>query len=139
VKALRQGALVVEAWAELITCRARLRLPRLLRAGSFLRQELQPRELRTVTPDGQDALGRAFARALQAQPGHTGCLARSLALRRFLARNGGGARLRLGLKRSAGRLTGHAWVEVNGRIASGDEAFVRSFHRLRAAAGDEAA
>lgn len=43
------------------------------------------------------------------------CLARALTVRHLLARRGVVARLRLGVRRSAGSLDAHAWVELEGR------------------------
>ena len=125
--------LAAEAWVEILACRARLRLPRLLRAESFLRRALTgdpvaPRRALTLGP-----LLAAFDTALRAQPGVPGCLPRSLALRRFLGRHGHAARLGLGLRRAEGRLRGHAWVEAQGAILTRDERFVRTFHPLETA------
>ena len=136
MRTLREGVLVAEAWTELLACRARLRLPRLLAAEAFLRREMRGPTPEPTTGPSRDALLLAFTRAVNAQPGTPGCLPRSLALRRFLVRNGEPGRIHLGLKRKAGRLRGHAWVEVAGRIVSGDEAFVRSFTRLQTARRD---
>lgn len=125
-------ALVAEAWAEILACRARLRLPRLLAAEPFLRRELVQEQPDARSTGSLDPLLSAFGRALRAQPGAPGCLPRSLALRRFLSRHGQGAHLRLGLRKVAGRIGGHAWVEAKGTIVSGDAPFVRSFLRLEA-------
>ncbi len=136
MKALRCGALAVEAWAEILACRARLRFPRLFGTEAWLRRELGNTESGAGVAEGDDALLQAFRRAALTTPEGAGCLPRALALRRYLARHGQPSRLGLGLKREEGRLRGHAWVEVAGRIASDDEAFVRSFTRLRTARRD---
>ena len=125
--------LVAEAWAEILVCRARLRFPRLFGTESWLRRELGCDQEKQAGTDQADVLLLAFRRAQGASPEAAGCLPRALALRRYLARHGQQGRLGLGLKREKGRLRGHAWVEVAGRIASDDEAFVRSFTSLQAA------
>ena len=129
--ALGPLALFAEAWVELLGCRARLRLPGMLGAESFVRRELvgEPRPARRRAV-ALDALLAAFERALRAQPGAPGCLIRSLALRRFLGRHGQAARLALGLRKDDGRLRGHAWVETQGTIVTRDESFVRQFLSL---------
>lgn len=128
--ASRTLTLAAEAWIDLLACRARLRMPRLLAAESLLRRELRGSAPRVAVGASRDVLLRAFRRALATQPGTPGCLPRSLALRRFLARHGEPGQINLGLKRTGGQLRGHAWVEVAGTIVSDDEAFVRSFARL---------
>jgi Transglutaminase-like superfamily len=125
--------LAVDAWVEILACRARLRLPRLLAREPFLRRELTQEPQYSESTGSLDQLVRAFGRALRAQPGAPGCLPRSLALRRFLARHGHTSRLGLGLRKVAGLLDGHAWVESGGTIVSGEAPFVRSFSRLKIA------
>jgi hypothetical protein len=130
-QASRNVLLTVEAWVEILACRARLGLPRLLAGEPFLRRELTQQPASESRPSGSVApLLTAFWTALRAQPGVPGCLPRSLALRRFLARHGQGGRLELGLRKLEGRMGGHAWVEAGGTILSGDGPFVRSFVRL---------
>lgn len=119
--------LSAEAWVEIVACRARLRLPRMLRAETFLRRELVTEPKPTDRSASRDALLAAFERALRAQPRTPGCLPRSLALRRFLTRHGHAARLALGLRKQAGVLDGHAWVEADGAIVTRDQPFVRQF------------
>jgi hypothetical protein len=69
-----------------------------------------------------DDLARAVARASAAVPGAT-CLVQALALEALLERRGCPARLRVGFAGGEGRtLTGHAWVESEGRVlAAGDD------------------
>ncbi len=124
-------ALSARAWVEIFACRARLRLPRLLRTEPFLRREL------TATA-GEASRGReledllaAFDRALRLQPGVPLCLPRSLALRRFLARYGHEGQVVLGLRRTNGRRDGHAWVEAGGAVVTRDVDFTRMFLPLR--------
>lgn len=124
-------ALSARAWVEITVCRARLRLPRLLRAEPFLRRELTARA--DENPGGLELeeLLAAFDRAMGLQPGAPPCLPRSLALRRFLARHGHAARLGLGLRREGGRFDGHAWVEAAGGVVTRDVDFTRTFVPLR--------
>lgn len=133
---LREGALAAEAWAEMLACRARLRFPRLLGTEAWLRRELHGEAAGRSGEGSADVLLEAFRRALGASPDAASCLPRSLALRRYLARHGQPSRLGLGLKREHGRLRGHAWVEIDGRVVSGEAAFVGSFSRLETARED---
>jgi hypothetical protein len=124
-------ALTAEAWVVILACRARLRLPRLLGAEPFLRNELTRERSRSRRAASLDGLLTAFARALRAQPTVASCLPRSLALSRFLARHGHDGRVVLGLRKTDGGMSGHAWVEAEGAVVSGDAPFVRSFRRLQ--------
>jgi hypothetical protein len=123
-------ALTAEAWVDILACRARLRLPRLLAAEAFLRSQLGRDVPRGRPAASLDGLLTAFGRALRAQPTATTCLPRSLALCRFLARHGHDGRVVVGLRDVDGRMSGHAWVEADGAVVSGDAPFVRSFRRL---------
>jgi hypothetical protein len=78
-----------------------------------------------AAPDG--ALLATFAAAAAAQPTPPGCVARSVALRAFLARRGFRTRLCLGVRKDGAAITGHAWLEWNGGIVADREEFVRSF------------
>jgi hypothetical protein len=129
-EAVREALWAADAWVEIVACRARLRLPGLLGAEPFLRRELAEGSRGPSESEPMERLLSAFRRALRSQPGASGCLARSLALRRFLGRHGYSTRLELGLRKTEGRLRGHAWVEARGSVVSGDAAFVRSFVRL---------
>jgi Transglutaminase-like superfamily len=120
-----------EAWVDILACRARLRLPRLLAAEPFLRNELTRERGRSRRTASLDGLLTAFGRALRAQPTAATCLPRSLALCRFLARHGHEGRVVLGLRNVGGCMSGHAWVETEGSVVSGDASFVRSFCRLK--------
>jgi len=51
---------------------------------------------------------------------HVTCLPESLVVWWLLSRQEIGADLRLGIRNQEGRLDGHAWVEVNRRVVSGD-------------------
>lgn len=62
-----------------------------------------------------DAIARAVASAANHHLWPMRCLPRSIALRRMLAGHGVAARVRIGVRREAGVLAAHAWVEVAGR------------------------
>ena len=59
------------------------------------------------------------------------CLCKALALQRLLARNGHYSELRIGVEKSHGQFTAHAWLVHNGRVLIGG-AEMESY-RLRAA------
>lgn len=59
------------------------------------------------------------------------CLARSLVLQRLLARQGIAAEVRIGVRKDAGTLAAHAWVEVAGRPLGEPEEIPRRFATLR--------
>ncbi|HEX5757819.1 MAG TPA: lasso peptide biosynthesis B2 protein, partial [Thermoanaerobaculia bacterium] len=62
-----------------------------------------------------------------------GCLPRSLAMQRLLARRGAPAELRIGVRRREGVLEAHAWVEVDGRPVGEPEGVEELFAVLEAA------
>jgi Transglutaminase-like superfamily len=47
------------------------------------------------------------------------CLCKALALQRLLARNGHYSELRIGVDKSDGQFTAHAWLLHNGRVLTG--------------------
>lgn len=49
----------------------------------------------------------------------TTCLSKALALQRLLARNGHDAELRIGVDKSDGRFTAHAWLVYRGQVLVG--------------------
>ncbi len=63
------------------------------------------------------------------------CLHRSLVLHHWLCRDGLPSDLRIGVRKKAGLLQAHAWVELGGRILSDSPLAVATFSRL-APAGD---
>ncbi|HKH43125.1 MAG TPA: lasso peptide biosynthesis B2 protein [Thermoanaerobaculia bacterium] len=67
------------------------------------------------------------------------CLARSLCLRRLLARRGIGATLRIGVAREGDRLLAHAWIEWEGRPLGEGESIARFEPLLGAEEADRAA
>jgi hypothetical protein len=75
-----------------------------------------PAVARPVSGDAASSIARAVARARAAVPDVT-CLVRALVVQALLVRRGHAAHLRLGFVRSEeGVLSGHAWVESEGRI-----------------------
>jgi hypothetical protein len=80
------------------------------------------------TTDPQEAnftqaihLGAVVQLANQRFPAlHVTCLPESLVVWWLLAKKGITADLRLGIRNQEGRLDGHAWVEVNHQVVSGD-------------------
>jgi hypothetical protein len=73
-----------------------------------------------------------FAAAVESQPSPPLCLPRSLALASFLRRSGIRTRLCLGLRKNAGSLSGHAWLEWEGGVVGDQDTFVRQFVSLEA-------
>jgi hypothetical protein len=88
--------------------------------------------------DAADRLARLFHHAA-ARPALGGsCIPRSLALARLLRLHGLPAGVQIGLRRAAGALAGHAWVEHDGRVIGEQEGArlpvplqVRGLARLR--------
>ena len=69
-----------------------------------------------VSGDVASSITRAVTRARNVAPGAT-CLVRALVVRTLLVRRGHTAKLRLGfVRREGGVLSGHAWVESEGRV-----------------------
>ena len=59
------------------------------------------------------------------------CLVRSLALAHLLAREGvPGPLIRVGVRRTAGSLDAHAWIELDGRVIGDDPRRTRAFTPL---------
>ena len=66
--------------------------------------------------DAASSIARAVTRARAVVPGAT-CLTRALVVQALLVRRGYSAHLRLGfVRREASVLSGHAWVESEGRV-----------------------
>ncbi len=75
-----------------------------------------PAVARPVSGDVASSIARAVTRARSVVPGAT-CLVRALVVHTLLVRRGHSAHLRLGFVRSEkGVLSGHAWVESEGRV-----------------------
>ena len=75
-----------------------------------------PAVARPVSGDAASSIARAVTRARAVVPGAT-CLVRALVVQALLVRRGHSAHLRLGFVRSeGGALSGHAWVESEGRV-----------------------
>jgi hypothetical protein len=102
-----------------------------------------PRLARLVTRRGS-AAERSAAREGQivalaqrlfgplAEPGG-GCLSRSLLLYRFLGAAGARPRLAMGVRKQEGRVVGHAWVAVDGRVVGESEEAIREYRPIFAA------
>ena len=77
---------------------------------------------RGVAPDPEPDLRRvrwAVGAASRLLPG-TRCLAQALAGQVVLARRGVPTRLRIGVGRSSGEVSAHAWLERDGRVVLGE-------------------
>ena len=75
-----------------------------------------PSVARPISGDAASSIARAVTRARAVVPGAT-CLVRALAVQALLVRRGYSAHLRLGFVRREGNvLSGHAWVESEGRV-----------------------
>jgi hypothetical protein len=107
----RDRVTLAAAFAALVLAEAGLRFLGLPRT----RRLLAPRRRAAVPPPAEiERLVRLGAAACSAvYP--AGCLPRSLVLERLLARRGAAPELRVGVRREAGELQAHAWVEVAGR------------------------
>jgi hypothetical protein len=75
-----------------------------------------PAVARPASGNAAESIARAVTRARAVVPGAT-CLVRALVVQALLVRRGHCAHLRLGFVRSEeGVLSGHAWVESEGRV-----------------------
>lgn len=84
---------------------------------------------------GERAIALRLARGVRRAAEHglfrPRCLARSLALARLLERRGvPGVYVRVGVRREAGELRAHAWVEHRGRVIGDEPARVAAFAPL---------
>jgi Transglutaminase-like superfamily len=108
---LRDWRLFVQAFLTLAVCQTRLR-----------KQNLQT--LRAwATSEGQGSapvnrLAWSVEAAAKRMKSAT-CLCKALALQRLLARNGHPSELRIGVEKSNGQFTAHAWLLHNGRVLTG--------------------
>lgn len=55
------------------------------------------------------------------------CLRRSLVLWYLLRRKGIDSNLRLGVRKEASKIMGHAWVEIDGSVINDDEKIIQQF------------
>jgi hypothetical protein len=117
-------------WWALLSTRLRLRAGRRLASGRLRRRELAGRTDPHPAGLSEPELLELFRRALETQVVGTPCLERSLALAGILARYGWPARVEIGMRKGAGGLEGHAWVEREGRVIGEAEGFVGSFVRF---------
>lgn len=104
---------LARAWAYLLVANLALRFLPVSRAGALLgRLGGRPRKRPTGVP--ADRLARLVAIAGRHHLLPMTCLPRSLALQALLRRQGIEAELRIGVRREAGELRAHAWVEQAG-------------------------
>ena len=123
------AAFASAVWA-LLVWRLRLRFPRILgrvrRLGAALTAPL-PSAPAAPEPAWIDAYRRAVATGMIGGS----CLPRALALQGILRDRGVAAVLRTGMRRRAGRLEGHVWVECGGRVVGDEESLVSGYTRFR--------
>jgi hypothetical protein len=74
-------------------------------------------------------IGLSIERAAKLIPGTT-CLPKALAVAGMLRSRGYDCELRLGLKKEAGRVAAHAWVEVDGEVILGGSCNISDFKKL---------
>lgn len=117
----------VEAAATLTATWAGLRVTGYRRWRSLLARSLPAAKQQTVNRDCTDGniraeepwmIARMEAAAARHIPFETNCLEQSLALWWLLRRRGHPADLRIGVRKDAGKLEAHAWVEANGVVLS---------------------
>jgi hypothetical protein len=118
---------VLLAWPRVLATRVRLRRWR----GAPMLALMRPAAgERCALPVAQaEAMARAVARAARAVPGAR-CLARAIALVRWLRARGAPARLALGVRRTSGGVQAHAWVEFDGRALGEDASGLAGFQPL---------
>lgn len=88
---------------------------------SLVRQRSQPKP--TAKRDGrwtQEIIVWSVDRSADVLPGISTCLARALAANIMLANNGYRPTLQIGVAvEDAGKITAHAWVEIDGKVVIG--------------------
>jgi hypothetical protein len=77
------------------------------------------------------AVRRAVRRASRRVPWRAECLVQALTARSMLERRGIASTLSLGVRKTAGALEAHAWLEAGGRIVVGDNSELASFAGIR--------
>jgi hypothetical protein len=113
--------LFLQAWRDLAASRLRVGVGHVdWTEVMTARPEASP----TTSPDRLVGL---FVAACQSLPFGVSCLPKSLALQRFLSRQGVAARLRLGARKIGGEWSGHVWVEREGRLVGDRLELVRQF------------
>lgn len=146
--------LLLEAWWTLLAASARLRLAArrtLTRALASVPHGVPPEVAGTSSGNSTPGSGKsagtsqpgtsqaAVALAVSRAAAHhlwaMTCLPRALALQRMLARRGIAAALRIGVRKEAGTLAAHAWVEVGGLALGEPEEIAERFRALLPAAG----
>jgi hypothetical protein len=116
------------AWGDLLTTRVRLGLP-----GAFgariVRDEMDGASLLETAPHEEEA--RLLELFRLAETNHVlrfTCLARSIALKRFLERHGIASRLRIGVRKEGAALDGHAWLERAEVVLNDHATRVKRYH-----------
>jgi hypothetical protein len=123
------------AWWALLACRLRLRFPRALAAARLLRAELSTPGADAGSPGCESPrLVELFELAVRNHVVAASCLPRALALKRTLRGRGVPSALRMGMRRKAGHLEGHVWVESRGRVVGDRDSFVSGYRTFRHAA-----
>jgi len=110
-------SLYFRAWWTLLAFRLRLGSgfpPRVVRPLAAGRVPQLPGDSQLGEAVEVEPLLAAFRPAGRTHLFNPTCLPRSLALQRFLAHHGVASELRLGMRRGARGLEGHAWVEAQG-------------------------
>lgn|GEM_PF-731753 len=97
--------------------------------------EAAPGDAFAVTPareSGREAMRQALAVHRAARYGvfRPRCLTRAIALERMLVRRGLPATVQIGVRREAGALEAHAWVELHGRVLGDHPEHVARFSPL---------
>jgi hypothetical protein len=116
-RSLADRWLLLEAAVALVAARLAVGRWPVARAGAVLE-----RAWRRLPPGVGDASPERVARAVAgvaARFSRRACVVEALATRLLLARRGLRAPIRVEFRRDAGRLVGHAWVDVPGRRADG--------------------
>jgi hypothetical protein len=108
---LRDWRLFVHAFVTLSVCHTRLRRQNFETLRAWARSE----GLGSVPVN---RLTWSIEAAAKRMKGAT-CLCKALALQRLLARNGHYSELRIGVDKSDGKFTAHAWLVHNGRVLTG--------------------
>ena len=108
---LRDWRLLVHAFVALAICRRRLR------RHSFEKLRVWA----TSKGQGSAPINRLTwsVEAAAKRMKNATCLCKALALQRLLARNGHYSELKIGVDKSHGRFTAHAWLVHNGRVLTG--------------------
>lgn len=131
----RQRGQLLRAWWLLLAVDLLLRLLPLPRVESLLARRTPPPAPGTGDHRAADDLARLVAVAARHHVYPMLCLRQALVLKRLLARRGVASVLRIGVRREAGELKAHAWVELGGRPLGEPPEVADRFLPLEAAGG----